>query len=85
MLNINPIVVFHHLLESSFGITAHQFQHQMLMQKALNMHQKQAYSWTTIADRLGYPDVQTFSKVFKKTYSVAPSFYENRRITNDLY
>lgn len=69
---------FHHLFKSTFGITAHQFQHQMLMQKAVDMHQKHAYSWTTIADKLGYPDVQTFSKVFKKTYRIAPSFYEKK-------
>ncbi len=69
---------FHHLFKSTFGITAHQFQHQTLMHRALEMHQIQGCSWTTIADVLGYPDIQTFSKVFKKIYSVSPRFYESK-------
>ena len=68
---------FHHLFKNAFGITPHQFQHQILMQKALDLYQKQAYTWTTIASVLGYPDIQTFSKVFKKTYQIAPSFYDS--------
>ena len=67
---------FHHLFKSAFGITAHQFQHQILLQRALDLHQKQAYSWAAIADILGYPDYQTFSKVFKKAYGIAPRFYD---------
>lgn len=65
---------FHHLFKQTFGLTAHQFQHQCLMQKALTLHQHYG-SWTAVADDLGYPDLATFSKVFKKTYGVSPKHY----------
>lgn len=66
---------FHHLFKQTFGLTAHQFQHQCLMQKALTLHQDHS-SWTAVADALGYPDLPTFSKVFKKMYGVSPKYYE---------
>lgn len=66
---------FYHLFRQTFGLTAHQFQHRCLMQKAVALRPAHA-SWTAVADLLGYPDLATFSKVFKKMYGVSPKEYE---------
>ena len=68
---------FHHLFKQTFGLTAHQFQHQCLMQKAVAL-QPLYGSWTAVADALGYPDLATFSKVFKKSHGVSPRQYEGK-------
>lgn len=68
---------FHHLFKRTFGVTAHQFQHQCLMQKAVAL-QPLYGSWTAVADALGYPDLATFSKVFKKMYGASPMYYTDK-------
>lgn len=65
---------FHHVFRQAFGLTAHQFHHHCLMEKALDLY-KQLGSWTAVADRLHYADLATFSKVFKKKYGICPRDY----------
>lgn len=66
---------FYHLFKSTFGITPHQFQTQVLLEKSLKLYEEKRYSWTEIAEKVGYADIQTFGKVFKKYYGKSPKAF----------
>lgn len=55
------------------GITPTNYIIQAKMKKALEYLHEQNYSIKEVAMLVGYSDVYTFSKVFKKTYGVSPS------------
>lgn len=69
---------FHHLFKATFGITPHQYQTQILLNKSVELHKQNHFTWTEIAEQLGYADIQTFGKVFKKYFGVSPKGYEMR-------
>lgn len=69
---------FHHLFREAFGVTPYQFQTDLLMQKAVDMYKTARLSWTEIAAKTGYSDIQAFSKVFKRKFGVSPRNYREQ-------
>jgi AraC-like DNA-binding protein len=63
---------FHHLFKKSFGITPLKFKTHKTIQHAIRLHAAENLSWTRIAFILGFPDIQTFSKVFKRVTGHSP-------------
>lgn len=55
------------------GVTPGLYIYQMKMNRARKLLYSKRYSIKEIAGMLGYPDPYTFSKAFKKYYSVSPS------------
>ncbi|WP_160114011.1 helix-turn-helix transcriptional regulator [Aquimarina sp. AU119] len=58
-----------------FGKTPHQYINSCKLKKSKRLILKGQYSVTEISDILGYSDVHTFSKLFKKNFKVSPSNY----------
>ncbi len=56
-----------------FQKTPHQYLNQLRMQKAKQYVDRQQMTLSEISDTLQFPDLSSFSKLFKKTYGVAPS------------
>jgi len=56
-----------------FQKTPHQYLNALRMQRAKAYLELGLLSISEISDKLLFPDVQTFSKLFKKTYGFAPS------------
>ncbi len=63
---------FHHLFKQTFGISPLKFKTSEAMKKAIHLKSTHNLSWTGVAAQLGYSDIQTFSKVFKRMYGVSP-------------
>lgn len=59
--------------KKTMGITPRQYIIQIKMKKALEYLQEQNYSVKEVAGLVGYPDIYSFSKSFKKIYGVAPT------------
>lgn len=59
--------------KKTMGITPIQFITQVKMKKALEYLHEQNYSVKEVASMVGYTDIYTFSKVFKRIYGVAPT------------
>jgi AraC family transcriptional regulator len=60
----------------ALGITPGQYIYQIRMNRARELLNSQRYSIQQIAALLGYPDLFTFSKAFKKYYDIAPSKFQ---------
>jgi AraC-like DNA-binding protein len=56
-------------------MTPLQMQEQLRMEKAKELLYSDCISLTSIAYQLGYTDLASFSKRFKKYYKIAPSQY----------
>lgn len=61
------------LFKKVVGITPTNYIIQAKMKKALEYLHEQKYSVKEVAVLVGYSDIYTFSKVFKKTYGITPS------------
>ncbi len=59
--------------KKAMGITPTNYIIQVKMKKALEYLHEQNYSVKEVASLVGYSDIYTFSKVFKKTYGISPS------------
>lgn len=59
--------------KKAMGITPITYIAQVKMKKALEYLHEQNYSVKEVATLVGYADIYTFSKAFKKIYGVAPS------------
>lgn len=59
--------------KKTMGVTPINYIVQVKMKKALEYLHEQNYSVKEVATLVGYADIYTFSKVFKKTYGIAPS------------
>ncbi len=66
---------FFHLFKETFQITPHKYLLQLKMNEAILLYRKNSSSWTEIANRLEFADVQSFSKIFKKHFRMSPSEY----------
>jgi AraC family transcriptional regulator len=66
------ITYFKHAL----GLTPGQYIYQLKMNRARDYLNEKRYTVKEIANLLGYPDPYSFSKAFKKYYSVSPSQFE---------
>ncbi|MBL7766241.1 MAG: helix-turn-helix transcriptional regulator [Chitinophagaceae bacterium] len=71
---------FFHLFKETFRISPHQYLIGLKLQEAIRLFHTAQYTWTEIAMRLHFADVQSFSKVFKKHYRMSPRAYMNARI-----
>ncbi|MEM9141456.1 MAG: AraC family transcriptional regulator [Bacteroidota bacterium] len=58
-----------------FGRTPHQYINRQKLIKARAILPLGRYSVSEVAHLLGYPDLPTFSKLFKKAYGLPPSLY----------
>ncbi len=58
-----------------FGKTPHQYANYIKLVEARNLLTKKVYSVSEIAIKLGFNDIYTFSKLFKKAYNSSPSNY----------
>lgn len=59
--------------KKTMGTTPINYIVQVKMKKALEYLHEQNYSVKEVATLVGYADIYTFSKVFKKTYGISPS------------
>ncbi|TFE27240.1 AraC family transcriptional regulator [Cohnella luojiensis] len=67
-----------HIFKKTFGMSPIQYHQLLRIEKAKEMIQFTTEPLTAIADKFGYPDIQSFSKAFKKTDGVSPSFTANK-------
>lgn len=59
--------------KNTMGITPINYIIEVKMKKALEYLNEQSYSVKEVATLVGYGDIYTFSKAFKKVYGIAPS------------
>ncbi len=59
--------------KTALGVTPANYIIEIRMKKALEYLNEQSYSVKEVATLLGYADIYTFSKAFKKVYGTAPS------------
>lgn len=59
--------------KKTMGITPRQYIIQIKMKKALEYLHEQKFSVKEVASLVGYPDIYSFSKAFKKIYGIAPT------------
>ncbi|WP_309568642.1 AraC family transcriptional regulator [Paenibacillus sp. sptzw28] len=80
LVDISGISKFYliHLFKKTFGMSPIQYHQLLRIEKAKEMIQFTTEPLTVIAEKFGYPDIQSFSKAFKKTDGVTPSFYRKR-------
>ncbi|AJY77319.1 AraC family transcriptional regulator [Paenibacillus beijingensis] len=67
-----------HLFKKTFGMSPIQYHQMLRIEKAKEMIQFTDEPLSLIAETVGYPDLQSFSKAFKKADGVSPSFYRKR-------
>ncbi|WP_108808130.1 helix-turn-helix domain-containing protein [Aquimarina spinulae] len=67
---------FARVFKICFKMTPLQMQEQLRMEKARELLHSGKISLTSIAYQLGYTDLASFSKRFKKYYKISPSQYE---------
>lgn len=63
------------LFKNTYGMTPIHLHQLIRIEKAKEMIQFTDYSLTEIAELLGFNSIHSFSRAFKKTDSVSPSFY----------
>ncbi|WP_246359167.1 helix-turn-helix domain-containing protein [Paenibacillus phytorum] len=56
----------------------------MRIEKAREMIQFTDEPLTRIAELIGFPDIHSFSKAFKKIEGVNPSFYRKKKSSNNF-
>ncbi len=71
--------------KKTMGITPTSFITQVKMKKALEYLYGQNYSVKEVAALVGYVDVYTFSKAFKKMYGTSPSNFKSGRSANQCF
>lgn len=60
-----------------FGKTPHQFINNVKLQKAMLILKTESSSVGEVCDNLGFNDISSFSKLFKKKYGKSPSYFMN--------
>ncbi|MDT3426579.1 AraC-like DNA-binding protein [Paenibacillus forsythiae] len=64
----------------AYGITPIQFIQELKMKEARALLEQTSYTLSEIAHSVGYPDIFSFSKAFKKLHGVAPTQYRDAKI-----
>lgn len=64
---------FSRIFKKSVGLTPQQYIRNVRMSQALKLLKTTDLSVTDVAFSVGYNDISTFSKAFKKTYNVSPT------------
>ena len=67
-----------------FGLTPHQYTMQRRMNAAQNLLETTSNSISEICFEVGYSDVTSFSKLFKKTFSLTPAAYRMNKIKSQF-
>ena len=70
------------LFNQTFGMSPIQYHQLMRIEKAREMIQFTNEPLKRIAELIGFPDIHSFSKAFKKIEGVNPSFYRKKKISN---
>ena len=70
---------FRRLFKKKTGLSPGSWLIQKRIQKAGQLLRSQEFTVKTISDSLGYPDVYTFSKQFKKEMGIPPSEYREEK------
>ncbi|HUC92903.1 MAG TPA: AraC family transcriptional regulator [Paenibacillus sp.] len=68
-----------HIFKKTFGMSPIQYHQLLRIEKTKEMIQFTTEPLSVIAEKYGYPDLQSFSKAFKKTDGVNPSFYRKNK------
>lgn len=69
----------HKIFIKEIGQSPKQFLSALRLNKACQLLAETSYSITIIAHSVGYEDVLTFSKAFKKSFNLSPSRYRNKK------
>lgn len=69
---------FFRLFKEAVGCSPQQYLLQVRMSKAAELLGQYGYSPSAAAASVGYEDLSTFSRMFKRTYGVAPSRYNKQ-------
>ena len=69
----------HKLFTKELGQSPKQFLSDLRLTKACQLLTETSYSITIIANSVGYDDVLTFSRAFKKVLGLSPSDYRNKK------
>ena len=67
---------FFRTFRQAFGISPHQYQLKVKLQKAASLLEDGKSSVEDVAYECGFTDVFAFSKTFKKHFNIPPSFYK---------
>ncbi|BCG60176.1 helix-turn-helix transcriptional regulator [Paenibacillus sp. URB8-2] len=67
----------------AYGITPIQFIQELKMKEARSLLEQTSYTLSEIAHSVGYPDIFSFSKAFKKRLGVAPTQYRDKKIQSE--
>lgn len=71
----------HHLIrqfKSAYGITPIQYHQLIRMERAKELIRFTSLTISQIADRLGFSNINAFSRAFKKSQGVSPSFFREK-------
>ena len=66
--------------KSVYNKTPHQYLNKIRMQKAMEYLNFKDFSVIEVSNMLNFPDLPSFSKLFKKTYGVSPSRIKDQQI-----
>lgn len=67
---------FYHLFKAVFKLSPYQFLLKKKMEKGKELYKSGKYKWTEIAILLGYDNISSFSKAYKKYHGVSASHDE---------
>ena len=74
---------FRRRFKSKTGMSPGAWQIKMRMDRACELLRSSEFSIAEISECLGYPDIYTFSKQFKKERGISPSMFNSEEFTND--
>ena len=74
---------FSKVFKESFHVTPHEYIARARLKQAEALLRVTNYRISEIADFLGFPDIYTFSKLFKKIYKKTPLQFRNHAKTKN--
>jgi AraC-like DNA-binding protein len=66
---------FFRTFKQVFHVSPHQYILDLRLKKSIQLLKKRQGTITEIAYKVGFADIHAFSKAFKKTYQIAPSYF----------
>ncbi len=67
------------LFRKFFGVPPIRFSHELRMERAADFLMNRNWNVSEVADRVGYAQIQQFSRAFKKYFGVSPEEMRSRR------
>ena len=71
-----------HVFSRKIGLTIKEYYDSERFKKAIEWLKESKYSITTIAEKLQYRTIHTFSKAFRRTFGISPSEYQSLYFKN---